>query len=816
MERIKTLRNNNFYKHYGLIAFLLGILVSSLIFVPAIIRNGGIFFYYGDFNAQEIPFYQMVHDAIQSGNLGWNSTTDLGSQLLGSYTFYLLGSPFFWITMLFPSEAVPYLMGPLFILKFGFATLTSYIYLKRYVNNKMFAVAGGLLYAFSGFSIYNIFFFHFHEAMIVFPLLLTAVDKFMYDNKRGVVAIAVFSACIVNYYFFAGMALFVAIYWLMLVFTNNYKLNAKNLLLFIFEVLLGFLATAFLILPTVLFISGNPRLSSLPDGFSALAYDIPQRYWYIILSFFFPPELAAQPNFTPDVNSNWASVSGWLPLVGMTGVIGYLQLRKRSWLKKLITLLILMALVPVFNSAFQMLNSSIYYARWFYMPVLMMSLATIISLENKEINWNRAIRWSCGITVGIAILIGLMPNTTTDEDDVSTTVIGLEEYVSRYWIYVAIALVSLLLFVLIIKKFKGRRLALTTIIGIVIISILSSTYIVQTGVTLDGEETEFIKENALNSGDNLDIDDIQNVRSDFYNCVDNLGMYWQIPTINAFQSVVTTSIMDFYDSLGITRDVASRPSCDYYGIRGLLSCKYLFDQKYDDDTDCFVNDEKQTEMPGWKYLKTVNDCKVYENQYYIPMGFMYESFISEEEYEKISKIDRSEALLKAMVLSMDDMEKYSDITGYTKEKYDVLRRDIKSGKTHNFKSIVDSYRYGNQSYYEDCEKLKENSCSSFTYHNNGFIAQIDNKGDDNLVFFSVPYDEGWSATVNGEKAEIVKSNIGFMAVKVPGNTKSIINFEYTVPAFHTGIIITIVCGIILLIYLFILIIFAIKRKGNRG
>jgi uncharacterized membrane protein YfhO len=262
--------------------------------------------------------------------------------------------------------------------------------------------------------------------------------------------------------------------------------------------------------------------------------------------------------------------------------------------------------------------------------------------------------------------------------------------------------------------------------------------------------------------------------------------------------------------------VASRPSCDYYGIRGLLSCKYLFDQKYDDDTDCFVNDEKQTEMPGWKYLKTVNDCKVYENQYYIPMGFMYESFISEEEYEKISKIDRSEALLKAMVLSMDDMEKYSDITGYTKEKYDVLRRDIKSGKTHNFKSIVDSYRYGNQSYYEDCEKLKENSCSSFTYHNNGFIAQIDNKGDDNLVFFSVPYDEGWSATVNGEKAEIVKSNIGFMAVKVPGNTKSIINFEYTVPAFHTGIIITIVCGIILLIYLFILIIFAIKRKGNRG
>ncbi len=819
MEKIKTLKTRNFSKYnsvklnYGLLTFLVGLLLSAMLFIPGIIRNGGIFFYYGDFNAQEIPFYQMVHNAVNSGNLLWSSTTDLGSQLLGSYTFYLLGSPFFWITLLFPSEAVPYLMGPLFMLKFGCASLAAYLYLKRYVNNRIFAVAGGLLYAFSGFSIYNIFFFHFHEPMIVFPLLLAAVDRFMYDNKRGIVAPAVFVSAVTNYYFFAGMALFVAIYWLMLVFTNNYKLTVKSLLLFIFEVLLGFAATAIVILPTVLFISGNPRLSVLPNGFNALAHNVPQRYWYIILSFFFPPELAAQPNFTPDVECNWASVSGWLPLVGMTGVIGYLQLRQRSWLKKLITLLILMAMIPLFNSAFQMFNSSIYYARWFYMPVLMMCLATVLSLENKEVNWNRAIAWSCGITVGISILIGLMPNNVIDENDKVTTYVGLEEYVSRYWIYVAIALVSLLLFVLIIKKFNtSNRLGIAAIAGIVIISLLSSTYIIQTGISLDSEETAFIKTNGLNCGDKLELDDIQNTRSDFYNCVDNLAMYWQIPSINAFQSVVTPSIMDFYDSIGITRDVASRPECDYYGLRGLFSCKYLFDQCYDDETDCFVNEEGQTEMSGWKYLKTANGCKVYENRYYIPMGFMYDSFIAKEEYEMISEIDRSEALLKAMVLSLEDMEKYSDITGYTKEKYDVLKRDIKSGKTHNFKSVVNDYSYGKLSYYEDCEKLKEKSCNMFNYHKSGFIARINNKGNDNLLFFSIPYDEGWSATVNGEKAEIIKSNIGFMAVKVPGNTESIINFEYRIPGFCTGIIITTTCGIIFFMYLSALIIFRKRRR----
>lgn len=33
--------------------------------------------------------------------------------------------------------------------------------------------------------------------------------------------------------------------------------------------------------------------------------------------------------------------------------------------------------------------------------------------------------------------------------------------------------------------------------------------------------------------------------------------------------------MQFYDALGITRDVASRPDLDVYGLRPFLSCKYL-------------------------------------------------------------------------------------------------------------------------------------------------------------------------------------------------------------------------------------------------
>ena len=567
----------------------------------------------------------------------------------------------------------------------------------------------------------------------------------------------------------------------------------------------------------MLFISGNPRLSVLPDGYDALVYNMPQRYWYIILSFFFPPELAAQPNFAPGVECNWASVSGWLPLVSMAGVIGYLQLKKRDWIKKLILLLIVMALVPVLNSTFQMLNSSIYYARWFYMLVLILTLATVRALEDNEVDWIRAVRWTTGITVAIALLIGIMPNTLYDDNDNPTTHIGVMDYIARYWIYVAIALVGLLAFALIIVRYKNQKnkLAYAVIAGICLVSLLSSTYVVQTGNGLDSEDKEFLSINGFNRSDRLELDDIQTVRSDFYECSDNLAMYWQIPSINAFHSVVTPSIMEFYKTVGISRDVASRPSTEHYGLRGLLSCKYLFDVLADDDDYRFMNDEGKTKMPEWKYLKTVNGCRVFENEQYIPMGFMYDSFITQQELEKIDRQYRSEAMLKSLTLSIDTAKKYSDITGYTDSDIKAIKKDEKKNK-QKFDSKTKQYKYGRYEYISDCTKLRENSCTDFSYSSEGFSATIDNKGKENFVFFSVPYDKGWSAYVNGKEAEIIKSNVGFMSVIVPANEKSEIVFKYSSYGFHTGIIISIVCGIIFFMYVAVLIFVKIYRRSARG
>ena len=91
-------------KERTLEAFLLALGVAFLLFLPFLIIDRGYFIYYGDFNVQQIPFYRMAHDAVRSGDIFWNWYTDLGANFIGSYSFYLLGSPFFWLTLAFPSS----------------------------------------------------------------------------------------------------------------------------------------------------------------------------------------------------------------------------------------------------------------------------------------------------------------------------------------------------------------------------------------------------------------------------------------------------------------------------------------------------------------------------------------------------------------------------------------------------------------------------------------------------------------------------------------------------------------------------------------
>ena len=131
------------------------------------------------------------------------------------------------------------------------------------------------------------------------------LDELFENNRRGVLALAVFFSCTMNYYFFVGQVVFVVIYWLVRVITKSYRINLRNMLSLIAEAFLGVGCSAIILIPSILCVMQNGRISNTINGWEALAYGSSQRYTNIVTAFLFPPELPAYPTFTPDSNTKW-------------------------------------------------------------------------------------------------------------------------------------------------------------------------------------------------------------------------------------------------------------------------------------------------------------------------------------------------------------------------------------------------------------------------------------------------------------------------------------------------------------------------------
>ncbi len=790
-------------KELALSTFLTALGVAALIFIPFIILGHGYFLFYGDFNVQQVPFYKMCHEMIRSGNIGWNWETDLGVNFIGSYSFYLLGSPFFWLTIPFPNWMVPYLMGPLLILKFACAALTSYCYIRRFTKTPEAARLGGLLYAFSGFSVYNIFFNHFHEAIIFFPIMLLAMELLITENRRGVFAAAVFLCAISNYFFFFGMVVFAIIYWFVRLLSGCYSLRVSRFFVLLFEAVLGVALAAVILLPTFLALYQNSRLSEINLGWNAILYGKEQIYPNIIECFFFPPDLPARPVFFPGANVKWSSLGGWLPVFSMVGVFAWFQAKKGNWLRRMIAILAFMAMVPILNSAFYMFNSA-YYARWFYMPILLMCLATAMAIEDRSVEWKSAFRWVAGITLAITLVIGFFPSEKTGEGE-SGLQFGLYTqdsslvYTARFWTTCAIAIAGLLLLRVLLTWLRSdpKRFFRNATASVCALSVIYAAVFIGTGKThsysVDDVMIPQLIEGEVDLPGNSD-----NYRIDVYGGVDNTGMFLGLPSINAFHSVVPVSVTNFYEYIGEERGVASRPTTDSYAARSLLSVRYLLNRT---DGDSFLDESRDTKMPGWKYLKTDGGYYVYENENYIPYGFTYDYYMTKEQCDEYSDMYRSNMMLKAILLDEDQVARHRDILD---NLFDRMV-DLPDGTRGVYVPEITD-----EAFAQDCAERRATAANGFQRDNGGFTSTI-YLPEENLVFYSVPYDEGWTATVNGEPVRIEQVNIGFMAVRAPAGNNTI-RFEYRTPGLTTGLLITGSAAIVFLSYLAVFMVWSKNHK----
>ena len=144
--------------------------------------------------------------------------------------------------------------------------------------------------------------------------------------------------------------------------------------------------------------------------------------------------------------------------------------------------------------------------------------------------------------------------------------------------------------------------------------------------------------------------------------------------------------------------------------------------------------------------------------------------------------------------------------GYTKEKKTFnIYVSFPGNSQVSFESPT-FYRLDTKTFTEAIQKIKEQPVTVSTSKNKVFATY--DVQQDTSIFFTIPYDKGWSAYQDGKKIEIKQAQTGFMKVDVPKG-KGTITLSFIPNGFITGAICSFTSLLLFAIYNY-------KRKSSKA
>lgn len=740
-------------------------LIAFVAFVPFIMRSNGLFSLSNDFDAQELAFNMFVNREIKAGNIFYNWSIDLGSDFVGSFSFYNLGSPFLWLTLVFPPAMFPYLVGWIYMLKYAVAGWSAYLYLEQYVEKKDCAIIGSVLYAFSGYQAANLVFYHFHDVVAFFPLLLLGIDKAVEKKEKGRMAAAVFINALVNWNFFYGEVVFSILYYIVryAVFhqlrVGEWKTVIKQSAVCMIEGMIGIGMSAVLFIPSVYSIINNDRLSNHIKGADALVFST-QDYLQLIKALLLPNETLCNQSVLSA--ENWYSIAAYLPLVSIIFVAVSMKCDKESWVSKLLKISLIFAVVPVLNNIFCSLNAEPY-RRWYYMPIFIMVLATVKTLDRiptEQQMREKSILWAyCILAVIFGLFIYLMYFRWSDMRESAIN------HYKVFLVYNALGLTGILATIYLIKNlYVWRYFYQAFLVAVGIVGCLNIMFnIVRYHQHADYQSTQDVYNDIVKSTEPLQSDIIP-YRYAMNNPYYNRNLANSLTSKDSFISTVDAGIFEFYDSIRCHRHNMTNPGPD--GTIELLSGKY------------YVQDVQWEHENPYKVIDNGSrNIYIYEDKNALPIGFTYDSYITKSEFDTLPSEIMSWVMMRTLVVQDEDAERVSNILNH----YDLNGADAFS--------IENKHR--------DILNHHKESSVEFEHSTKHFLSVIYADAE-KYAFFSVPYSNRWSASVNGNNAHILNVN-GLMAVPVERG-KNIIEFHYDTTINKVGMAVSLLSVLLYIIW----------------
>lgn len=805
-----------------LAAFFVPVIIMIIIFIQrGIFPFGEESFLRTDMYHQYAPFFSEFQYKLRNGgSLLYSWDVGMGVNFAALYAYYL-ASPFNWFLILCPKAYIIEFMSYMIVLKIGLSGLSFAWYLKKHCRSNSAGVGFfGIFYALSGYMAAYSWNIMWLDCIILFPLIVMGLERLVKKESGFLYCVTLGLSILSNYYISIMTCIFMVLYFAALLILEKPGPVKKYVMACvrfgIYSLLSGALA-AFVLLPEVYV------LKTTASG----DINFPKT-----LSSYFPIfDMIARHigNVETEIGlDHWPNI--YCGVAVLMFFLLYLACKKISLREKAVYCGMLLIFFASFSvNALNFMWHGFHYpnslpCRQSFIYIFLMLFMCFRAFMHLKTIPRRHVAMAYWGSICFVILAEKLVE---------------QEHFHFSVYYVAILFLSM--YAGLIYLYRRKRRELAVFLALAVVSIEAAVNTTVTSVTTTSREAY--------TRDNQDVislvEGLQPAR-DFYRIekktrkTKNDGAWMNFPSVSLFSSTANADLTKFFKRLGC------EASTNAYSITGstpfvdsLLSVKYALYSEPVSGTDLVRNVAES----GSTYL-----C---ENLYALPLGFVMPSDVEDNwQYAMDNPAEVQNDL--CLILGSDDVlvsvdretsgatcRFTADMTGeyyvfVQNKRVKGVKAELPTGqKTFNntdrgYLLELGTIGAGNEVVLTAEESGETLNASVYRFSERALISVYETLNrmpmhltswtdtelsgtveaeESGLLFTSIPYDEGWTVSIDGQKVTPRKVFEAFLAVDIPAGSHQV-----TMTYFPGGLALgaKISAGALLIL----LVLFIIKRKAE--
>lgn len=552
----------------------------------------------------------------------------MGSDVIATLNYYGLGNPLYLLSAFVPTRYTEYLFNALIVLRIYLADLSFSALCAYHGKPQSHALVGALMYSFSGYMIFSVLHHpYFAEPMIQLPLLLIGIDQVIRRKRPFVFILSVFYSALCGFYFLYMMTLMLGAYTLVRFFDCYQRERVKEFFRMAGRIIGAYLIGIGLSAP-VFFPAVFGYLSSSRSGM-ATEWNYFSYGWAYYRNNI--PKLIAPAG-------SWIALS--LAAIALPAIVLLLAQRKsRRSLKLLLGICAMIYVLPL--GGYVMNGFSYPIQRWTFGAALLCSYI-VVEMLPVLLNLTGRQQAGCFVTL-LAYNLCIFANTSTR---------------NVYHVVGAAMLAATLFTLLLVRNIPqaqrnwklcdaGVMICVLIIVGNVGINAIFR-FAKDQGNEIGQHAAYGTETERLESAIEREAEPYLGARDGRFDSSSfslNVGAVWRVPNMRTYWSITNGNISTFYEK---TENTAQQHSPHTVaGTNERTGANALFSTKY------FIERGDKTQYVPYGYSlreETENGNLIYENQYALPWGYTYDSYISYSEMEAMNGLQVEEAMLQHIAL----------------------------------------------------------------------------------------------------------------------------------------------------------------------